>query len=214
MNHLKRLIHPTTKLFLVVALFSAFSAHSCCEEKAEPAPACDPNLTPVIFVHGFLASGDTYADQIMRFDANLYCDQNLRAFDWNTLAGANAAIPRLDSLVNEILASSGASKVNLVGHSAGGGLSYAYLSDAGRAAKVSHYVHVGSGFQSGPAGPTGEIPTMNIYSTDDRTVAGSDIPGAVNKQFTGLDHYQVATSATVFAEIFSFFNAGKIFCSR
>ncbi len=210
MLHLKHLLRPTALLLLLLGLMSAFTAQSCCEEKAEPAPACDPNLTPVIFIHGFLASGDTYADQIMRFDANLYCDQNLRAFDWNTLAGAGAAVPKLDSLVDEILSTTGAAKVNLVGHSAGGGLSYAYLADASRAAKVARYVHIGSGFQSGPAGPAGEIPTLNIYSTDDRTVPGGDIPGATNKQFTGFDHYQVATAPEVFTEIFAFFNDNKV----
>lgn len=198
---------PAAILFFTLFIVAGISAGSCRKEQAEP--ACNPSLAPVIFVHGFLASGDTYTDQVMRFEGNQYCPDRLYAFDWNTLAGPNPAVPQLDALVNRVLAATGASKVNLVGHSAGGGLGYAYLADSTRAAKVAHYAHLGSGAQSKAAGPNGEIPTLNLYSADDRTVTGADIPGAANKRFTGLDHYQVATAPEVFAELYAFFNAGK-----
>ncbi len=198
---------PAALVLLAFTLITTLSASSCRKDMAEP--VCDPSFTPVIFVHGFLASGDTYADQVMRFEVNKYCPDRLRAFDWNTLAGANNAIPQLDALIDQVLAATGASKVNLVGHSAGGGLGYTYLSEATRAAKVAHYIHLGSGAQSKAAGPNGEIPTLNLYSADDRVVAGADIPGATNKRFTGLDHYQIATAPEVFAEMYAFFNGGK-----
>ncbi len=198
---------PAAILFFALFIIAGVCAGSCRKEQAEP--ACDPALAPVIFVHGFLASGDTYADQVMRFEGNRYCPDRLHAFDWNTLAGANPAVPQLDALVDRVLAATGAAKVNLVGHSAGGGLAYAYLSDAARAAKVAHYAHLGSGAQSKAAGPDGEIPTLNLYSADDRAVTGGDIPGAANKRFTGLDHYQIATAPEVFAEMYAFFNGGK-----
>lgn len=187
--------------------FATSAISSCRQEPAEP--ACDPALAPVIFVHGFLASGDTYADQVMRFEANRYCPDRLYAFDWNSLASATAAVAQLDALVDRVLAATGAAKVNLVGHSAGGGLGYSYLADAARAAKVARYVHLGSGAQSKPAGPDGEIPTLNLYSADDRVVSGADIPGAANKRYTGLDHYQIATAPEVFADMYAFFNQDK-----
>ena len=198
---------PTFLTLLVFSVITSLSASSCRKDQAQP--ACDTSYLPVVFVHGFLASGDTYADQVARFSSNNYCDDRLHAFDWNTLAGAAAAIPQLDAFIDRILAATGAPKVNLVGHSAGGGLGYTYLSDAARAAKVAHYAHLGSGPQSKAAGPDGEIPTLNLYSADDRVVTGGDIPGATNKQFTGLDHYEIATAAEVFAEMFAFFNSGK-----
>ena len=181
---------------------------------ALPVPAfgqkgCDEALLPVVFVHGFLASGDTYAGQVRRFGEQGYCPGRLRAFDWNTLGGSNSSIARLDAFIDRLRRETGAAKVNLVGHSAGGGLCYTYLSDPARAAKVAHYVHVGSGAQPKPAGASGEVPTLNLYSEGDRTVPGKDIPGAVNKRFTGLDHYQVAASEESFLEMFTFFNPGK-----
>ncbi len=168
--------------------------------------ACDSTFTPIIFAHGLLASGDTYANQVMRFTSNNYCANLLYAFDWNTLAqGAdNAAL--LDAYVDEVLQKTGASQVNLVGHSAGGGLGYSYLSDATRAAKVKHYVHIGSGAQSGPAGPNGEVPTLNIWSPDDLVVQSADIPGATNVSVAGKDHYEIATCAEAFEAMYKFFN--------
>jgi pimeloyl-ACP methyl ester carboxylesterase len=194
-------------LLYFLLLLTTLTAGACKKELAEP--ACDGSRTPVVFVHGFLASGDTYADQLMRFAGNRYCQDRLFVFDWNTLAGASAAIPKLDAYIDTIMARTGAQQVHLVGHSAGGGLGYAYLSVANRAAKVARYVHLGSGVQPGPAGPGGEIPTLNIYSTADLVVPGGDINGASNKRFTEFDHYQVATAPAVFAELYAFFNDGR-----
>ncbi len=160
-------------------------------------------------VHGLLASGDTYELQFQRFEVNGYCPEYLYVLDWNTISftGDNAE-DKLDDLIDEVLALTGADKVDLAGHSAGSGTAYNYLSDPARAAKVAHYVHLAGNATSGPAGPSGEVPTMNIYSTDDLIVPGGDIPGAQNVMQTGNDHYEVATSATSFSSMYTFFNDG------
>ncbi len=169
---------------------------------------CNDTLLPIIAAHGFLASGDTYAKHFLRFTSNNYCAHRLFAYDWNSIGGGNSPV-LLDAFIDEVLATTGASKVNLMGHSAGGGLGYNYLSDAARAAKVAHYVHIGSGVQSGPAGPNGEIPTLNIWSDGDEVVAGGDIPGATNVMIPANDHYQVATSTASFEAIYAFLNNGE-----
>ncbi len=194
-----------------ICFYSAFSGLISFQGIAgAPVGTCNPSFTPVIFVHGFLASGDTYSGQVLRFSRQGYCPGHLRVFDWNTLGGgAKASIGKLDAFVNQVLAETQSTKVNLVGHSAGGGLGYAYLADAERAGKVAHYVHIGSGAQPGPAGSKGEVPTLNIYSDSDLVVKGKDIPGAKNINFTGMDHYQVATSPETFQAMFEFFNPGK-----
>ena len=165
---------------------------------------CDNSFNPVVMCHGFLASGDTYAGQVKRFVQNGYCPSHLRVLDWNSLGGGSA-VNQLDAYIDGILAGTGATQVELVGHSAGGGLGYDYLSDPARAAKVAHYVHVGSNPESGPAGPNGEVPTLNIYSPYDAVVQGGDIPGATNVSLALKDHYEVATSEESFAEMFTFF---------
>ncbi|TAH14586.1 MAG: alpha/beta fold hydrolase, partial [Sphingobacteriia bacterium] len=165
---------------------------------------CDPSKTPIVFVHGFLGSGDTYATQFQRFLSNGYCTKQLFVFDWNSIGARGNTNALLDSFIQNVLNKSGAEKVNLVGHSAGGGIGYSYLNDSLRALKVAHYVHVGSGKNTKPAGKRGEVPTMNIYSTDDKVAKGGAIPEAVNVQQSGNDHYQVATSEASFINMYSF----------
>jgi hypothetical protein len=171
--------------------------------KKEPdLPCCDASQAPVIMVHGFLASGDTYANMGIWLKANNYCGENLYTFDWNT-TGFNTAvqIPVLDSMIDAVLAKHQANKVVLMGHSAGTGLCYSYLSDTSRAAKVSHYVNLAGNPQSGPAGG---VPTLNIWSDADLIVAGDSIPGATNLRLTSADHYEVATGWASFDAIYKF----------
>jgi pimeloyl-ACP methyl ester carboxylesterase len=46
---------------------------------------CNRDHVPIVFLHGFLASGDTYAKQVIRFREQGYCADHLQVFDWNTL---------------------------------------------------------------------------------------------------------------------------------
>lgn len=168
--------------------------------------ACDTCQYPLVMVHGFLASGDTYAPFLQLFRTNGYKTSFFHAFDWNSLnQGANHAAA-LNAFIDTVLAKTGAAKVSLMGHSAGGGLCYTYLSDPARAAKVQHYVHLASNVQSGPAGPNGSVPTLNLWSPADAIVQGGDISGAANVKLENKDHYQVATSPESFAAAYKFFH--------
>ncbi len=179
----------------------------------EPAerPACESARRPIIAAHGFLASGDTWANHAMRLTANGYCFDDLIAFDWNTLDGDGSHEAALDAVIEAALEASGADKVDLIGHSAGGGLGVRYLSDPARAARVAHYAHVGSAPFEGPAGPPeAPIPTLNLWSEADLIIADRrDIEGATNVTLTQEDHYGVATSGASFEALFRFFNEGQ-----
>lgn len=161
---------------------------------------------PIVFIHGFLGSGDTYSTQFQRFIANGYSPSQLFVFDWNSVGAKNNTINILDSFITNVLVKTGASSVNLVGHSAGGGVGYGYLNNPERALKVANYVHIGSSKQTKPAGNIGQIKTLNIYSLGDKVVKAGDIPGALNVQQKESDHYEVATSEASFWSMFHFFN--------
>lgn len=198
------------KFFLFLTLIVVFTA--CKREVSTLAVDCQEKR-PVVVIHGFLASGDTYALQEQRFVQNGYCLGRIFAFDWNstsTISGGSQApiIADLDRFIDSVLTVTGATQVDLAGHSAGSGLGYNYLSTASRAAKVAHYAFLaGDGASiTQAAGPNGEVPTLNIWSTDDTIVAGDSIPGAQNLLLTGKDHYQVATSEETFVAMFRFFN--------
>lgn len=195
--------------YLKILVFSLITISiSCKKDKDDDTPSCVQEQLPIVMVHGFLASGDTYANQFMRFTSNGYCQNYLYAYDWNTLDQSVDRDAMLDAFINEVLNKTKANKVNLVGHSAGGGLGYTYLSEANRAAKVAHYVHIGSFMQDGPAGPGGNVATLNIWSPDDLVVPSGDIPGATNVTISGADHYEVATASATFDAIYRFFNNG------
>jgi triacylglycerol lipase len=165
---------------------------------------CTNAHVPIVMVHGFLASGDTYTNHLMRFTANGYCRDRIFVYDWNSLGGGSSPA-RLDTFVDEVLRVTGATQIDLMGHSAGGGIGYSYLEDATRAAKVRRYVHIGSGDEDAPAGPTANVPTLNLYSANDRVVTGNDgIDGAENVDLVDDDHYEVATSADSFTAIWEF----------
>jgi pimeloyl-ACP methyl ester carboxylesterase len=169
---------------------------------AQPQIPCDPARNPVVFVHGFLGSGDNWALQAQRLEANGYCPSRIFAFDWNSLNRQSPSDSLLEVFIRRILAATGAVKVDLVAHSAGGGVCSRYLSRADRAVLVSRYVHIGS---SPLSGQPGGIPTMNIYSAADKVAArAGDIPGAENVRQTDNDHLQVVTSEESFRAIFGF----------
>lgn len=199
---------PFLNLFFAVSLL--LFASSCCKDKDDAPTSPDTHcktLHPIIFIHGFLASGDTWANQVMRFQSNGYCDNLLYAYDWNSVGGGSDQA-LLDAFVDTVLSRTGATQVDIVGHSAGGGYGYGYCDDTIRAKKVAHYVHIGSSAQSSTAGLYDEVPTMNISSADDAVAGVTSITGATNIELTGKDHYQVATSEETFTELYKFFNNG------
>ena len=165
----------------------------------------NPKRHPIIFVHGMLGAGDTWTLQCKRFQAQGYKKDYLQVLDWNSLSFGGTAGKQLDSIIDLTLQITKADKVDLVGHSAGGGLCLSYLSKVENAAKVAHYVHIGSSRMSKPAA----VPTLNIYSIDDKISGGADVSGAFNLALKGKDHYEVATCEQTFNALFKFFDAGS-----
>jgi triacylglycerol esterase/lipase EstA (alpha/beta hydrolase family) len=92
---------------------------------------CDSTLRPVVFVHGFLASGDTWSNAVHYFRQAGYCENRLFAFDWNSIGGSNKKTEQqLMQFIDQILFTTGAKQIDLVGHSAGGSLARNYLKDS------------------------------------------------------------------------------------
>ncbi len=174
-----------------------------------PAETCDPAKPPLILAHGFLASGDTWAPHGMRFMANGWCTAQLETFDWDSFQeDTTNAVAQLDAAVDALLARTGAPTAILFGHSRGGGLGYDYLADAGRAAKISKFVYVGSTKRD--ALPAHGTTTLNLWSSGDAVIASKgDLPGATNVQLSGDDHFGVATSEASFAAVHQFITGSE-----
>jgi hypothetical protein len=173
---------------------------------------CDSTKRPIVFIHGFLASGDTYAGQILRFKQRIYCANRLFVFDWNSVSGNGKKTDSLlGAFIDNVLAITKAKQIDLVGHSAGGGLGRGYLIDSVNALKVAHYVHLGSRkwFYEFSWFPNKKC--LNIYSSADMVMGkmGGDVDGANNLDLKDKDHYEAATSTETFQAMYNFLNDGK-----
>ena len=165
---------------------------------------------PIVFVHGLMASGDTYEKQVKRFTSNGYSIDELYAYDYNSLDVLNDPKDGLNKLIDEVLKKTQAPKVNLVGHSLGSTIVYEYTSSKNRASKIENLVTLAGFMQKGPGGRDGEIPTLNIFSAHDKVVvAGGNIPKADNLKLKNKDHYEVATCEETFEAMYRLFNQGK-----
>lgn len=197
----------TKLLYLLPILFLGFL--SSCEIQGDGLPEnIDSNVcanqTPIVFAHGLLASGDTYEKQIQRFVANGICKERMFTFDWNSL-GAQNNTQRLYLFIEDIIERTNAESVYLVGHSAGSTMGFELTTFQLQSKYVEKYVHLAGNPKNRPAGPNGEIPTLNIYSDGDNAVPGGDIPGAINLNLVDKDHYEVATSLETFVAMYDFF---------
>lgn len=161
--------------------------------------------TPIVAAHGFLGGGDTYANFFSWWRGGGVPEDRLYAFDYNSFSDDALILSSLDAFIDDVLARTGAERVHLMGHSKGGGIGYSYLSDPAQSAKVDRYVHIGSFTETGPAGSAQEVPTLNVWSSEDLVIdAPGEIPGAENAKIEGADHYEVATSPESFQAISSF----------
>lgn len=166
---------------------------------------------PVIFIHGGAGSASQFESQAQRFRANGYPAGHIAAFEYDSSAVSadptNAALrvereQKINALIDELLLSTGAEKVNLLGHSLGTAVSQMYLAEPANAAKVAHYVNIDG--RSADA-PPGGVPTLAIwgqYVTEH--VVGAD--NVYPPEDDPVGHIEAATSADSFARIYRFFN--------
>jgi pimeloyl-ACP methyl ester carboxylesterase len=114
------------------------------EDGVDPLPPLpDEVALPIVFAHGFAGSAQQYESQAMRFAANGYPLERIKAYDHD---GAGLDIPGyvmgLDAVIDAALEEFDVPQVYLVGHSRGTSVSTSYLQDATRAAKVAKYIAI------------------------------------------------------------------------
>jgi pimeloyl-ACP methyl ester carboxylesterase len=180
--------------------FGVIAAATLAFAGASPAPA--HALRPIVFVHGGSGSGAQYETQAMRFASNGYPPGYVRVHEYDSTFSINTqeqVLAGLDVLIDQLLAETGADKIDLLGHSLGTVLMQLYLSSPERAARVAHYVNIDG---APAAAPPGGVPTLAIWGMGSPT---RQIVGAENVYFPDQTHVQVATSAESFAAQFGFF---------
>lgn len=165
---------------------------------------------PVIFVHGSSGSASQFESQAMRFAGNGYPKNYLYAHEYDSTFAINTwddVHTRLDALIDQVLAATGAAQVDIMAHSLGTVVMMGnanpprpgYLQTPERAARVAHYVSIDG--QVAAALPGG-VPTLALWA--ERGVAGRTIGGAENVILPNQTHVQAATSAEAFGHMYQF----------
>ena len=125
-------------LLLIPALFITLS----CQKNDTPVK---DGILPIVFVHGYSGSGDSYTKMIEYFRANGYPANKLHTYDWNTLdlKSAPKNTKPLRDFILDVLKKTGYDKVNLVGHSLGGSLTFNYCNNTEYAVSVNRLAWLG-----------------------------------------------------------------------
>jgi triacylglycerol lipase len=106
------------------------------------APAHAAPTTPVVFVHGFAGSAANWTTAKAVFQAGGYSSDQLFAYEYNSYGDNRTNAAGLATYVANVLAQTGAAKVDIVNHSMGGLVSLWYLKQLGGTAKVGHLASI------------------------------------------------------------------------
>ena len=198
------LTFPATFLLIAAIVLGTLAALPGRAAAAVPkAAAAAASIRPIVFVHGFFGSGSQIQTQAKRFASNGYPASYIEANDYDSLFFNNSreqVYAALDARIARLKAATGATQVDLVGHSLGTSLSQEYLnSSATRAANVAHYANLdGATATSLPGG----VPTVAVWGQNRGT---STITGATNVSLPNQAHVELTGSVETFTAMYRFF---------
>ena len=130
----------------------ALVASGCAEDflttadarRGKPAPAGPgPERNPIVFVHGFNSTALTWDTMLGRFEAAGWTSDQLVAWSYNSYQSNETTAGQLSDLIDDVLAQTGATHVDLVTHSMGGLSSRYYVKTLGGDARVDAWVSLG-----------------------------------------------------------------------
>jgi triacylglycerol lipase len=121
--------------FLAVALAALFAVGSTGSANAA-------THTPVVFVHGFSGSASNWTTAEAVFQAGGYSSGELFAYQYNWAQSNKTSAAGLASYVQQVLATTGASQVDIVNHSMGGLVSDWYIKELGGQQYVRHLASI------------------------------------------------------------------------
>jgi triacylglycerol lipase len=103
---------------LLVAVPLLFGAQVALAGK--PGGGGSTTRNPIIFVHGYQGSGSQWNTMISRFKADGWTAEQLFAFNYNSAQCVETSAAQLRTYINDVLARTGATKVDIIAHSLGG----------------------------------------------------------------------------------------------
>ena len=98
---------------------------------------------PILFVHGWNSSSSTWTTMVNRFAADGWTPGELNNWSYNYSQSNATTASQISTKVDQILAATGATKVDLISHSMGGLSTRYYVKNLGGGAKVDDWVSLG-----------------------------------------------------------------------
>ena len=196
-------------------------------------PAAASAHDPILFVHGWNSNSSTWTTMVGRFQADGWTTAELNNWSYNTSQSNATTAQQISTKVDQILAATGATKVDLISHSMGGLSTRYYVKNLGGDAKVDDFVSLagpnhgtntanfcfqtsctqmrpGSSFlnalNSGDETP-GAVSYGTWWSPCDEVINPDSsvlLAGAVNTQTACLSHSGVKDSATTYTQVKGF----------
>lgn len=102
-----------------------------------------PTRHPILFVHGWNSSGSTWNNMVARFKADGWTDAQLMAFSYNVSQSNATTAKDIATRVDQLMATNGTTKVDIISHSMGGLSSRYYAKNLGGDAKIDAWVSLG-----------------------------------------------------------------------
>lgn len=232
--------HKSRKLFLTAMAVMTQLLPGCAKNNpVEPEELCGVSRTslagsmkhdPILFVHGYGGANENFCTMIDRFRADGYGENELYAYDYSFVASFATDAQEIKSQIDQIMSRTGASKVDIIAHSAGSVSSRYYLKNLGGDSRVDAWVSLagpnhgtdtadncsfapcleirpGSSFlatlNSGDETP-GPVRYATWWSPCDETInPDSSVPlaGATNTQTSCLAHYNLLNDPIVYQQV-------------
>jgi len=103
-------------------------------------PSMAQAVEPIVFVHGWNSSGSTWNTMASRFRADGWTAAQTVQWSYNTSQSNATTAAQLSTLVDQVRASTGSAKVDLISHSMGGLSTRYYVKNLGGEGKVDDFV--------------------------------------------------------------------------
>jgi triacylglycerol lipase len=229
---------PAVKIYLCMATAAAcvlLALASPGSARAAGSPAFGPSSNPIVFVHGYNSDNTVWNTMAANFAKDGWPSSYLDQWKYNYSQSNATTAQQLSQEIDRVLASTGASKIDIISHSMGGLSSRYYTKNLAGDAKVDAWVslggpnhgtntanacldtscgemRIGSSFLNA-LNSGDETPGTSRYATwwspcDAVIVPNSSVAlsGAANTKTSCLDHSSLKTDATVYAQVRDYVN--------
>src|SRR5690349_2856786 len=194
-------------------------------------PALASAHDPILFVHGWNSNSSTWNTMISRFKADGWTTAELNNWSYNYSQSNATTASQIATKVNQILAATGATKVDLISHSMGGLSTRYYIKNLGGGPKVDDFVSLGgpnhgtntayfcfstacsemrpgssflNSLNSGDETPDVGVNWLTWWSPCDEVInpdSSVALNGATNTQTACMSHSSLHEDATVYAQV-------------